>query len=59
MVVFGCYDKEAGCCGSLYQFCGDAHLKNSTGVKGGVMEKECLSIIHDFFEIQRKAQYTD
>jgi len=59
MVIFGCYDKEAGCCGSLYQFCGDAHLKNSTGVKGGIMEKECLSIIHDFFEIQRKAEYID
>ncbi len=21
MVVFGCYDEEAGCCGSLYQLC--------------------------------------
>ena len=53
MVVFGCYDQEAGCCGSLYQFCGDSHLKNSTAVMGGFMEKECLSIIHDFFQIQR------
>lgn len=53
MVVFGCYDKEMGCCGSLYQFCGDSHLKNSTAVRGGILEKECLSIIHDFFQIQR------
>ena len=54
MVVFGCYDKEMGCCGSLYQLCGDSHLNNATAVQGGVMEKECLSIIHDFFETQRK-----
>ena len=49
MVVFGCYDKEMGCCGSLYQLCGDSQLRNSTAVKGGIMEQECLSIIHDFF----------
>ena len=53
MVVFGCYDKEMGCCGSLYQICGDSQLRNSTAVKGGIMEQECLSIIHDFFQIQR------
>ena len=53
MVVFGGYDKEMGCCGSLYQLCGDSQLRNSTAVKGGIMEQECLSIIHDFFQIQR------
>ena len=53
MVVFGCYDKEMGCCGSLYQLCGDSQLRNSTAVKGGIMDQECLSIIHDFFQIQR------
>ena len=53
MVVFGFYDKEMGCCGSLYQLCGDTQLRNSTAVKGGIMEQECLSIIHDFFQIQR------
>ena len=53
MVIFGCYDKEMGCCGSLYQLCGDSHLKNNTAVRGGIMEDECLSIIRDFFQIQR------
>jgi len=59
MVVFGCYDKEMGCCGSLYQLCGDSQLRNKTAVKGGIMEQECLSIIHDFFEIQRKTLYAE
>tara|TARA_A100001388_G_C28767100_1_gene501441 strand:- start:1390 stop:1821 length:432 start_codon:yes stop_codon:yes gene_type:complete len=53
MVIFGCYDKEMGCCGSLYQLCGDSHLKNNTAVRGGIMEEECLSIIRDFFQIHR------
>ena len=53
MVIFGCYDKEMGCCGSLYQLCGDSHLKNNTAFRGGIMEEECLSIIRDFFQIQR------
>lgn len=53
MVIFGCYDKEMGCCGSLYQLCGDSHLKNNTAVRGGIMQEECLSIIRDFFQIQR------
>ena len=53
MVIFGCYDKEMGCCGSLYQLCGDSHLKNNTAVRGGIMEEECLSIIRDFFQVQR------
>ena len=57
MIVFGCYDKEMGCCGSLYQFCGDPHLKNSVSVRGGIMEKECLSIIHEFFQIQRNLKH--
>ncbi|MDP7128514.1 MAG: nucleoside deaminase, partial [Candidatus Marinimicrobia bacterium] len=39
MVIFGCYDEEAGCCGSLYQLCGDPRFKTKVSVKGGVLEK--------------------
>ena len=49
MVVFGCYDEEAGCCGSLYQLCGDPRFKTKVAVKGGVMEGQSLSIIKEFF----------
>ena len=53
-VVFGCYDEEAGCCGSLYQLCGDPRFKTKVAVKGGVIEAECKSIIKEFFQSKRK-----
>jgi len=54
MVIFGCYDEEAGCCGSLYQLCGDPRFKTKVAVKGGVIEEECKSIIKQFFQNKRK-----
>ena len=53
MVIFGCYDEEAGCCGSLYQLCGDPRFKTKVSVKGGVLEKQSISLIRDFFNVQR------
>jgi len=49
LVVFGCYDEEEGCCGSLYQLCGDPRFKTKVSVMGGVMESQSLSLIKDFF----------
>jgi len=53
MVVFGCYDEEEGCCGSLYQLCGDPRFGHKTAVKGGVMEDESLDLIKQFFQSKR------
>ena len=53
MVIFGTYDEEAGCCGSLYQLCGDPRFKTKVAVKGGILEKESLSLIQDFFNVRR------
>jgi len=55
MVIFGCYDEEEGCCGSLYQLCGDPRFKTKVTVKGGVMEKQSLAILQDFFKVRRNA----
>lgn len=55
MVIFGCYDEEKGCCGSLYQLCGDPRLGQKIAVKGGVLEEECLELIQNFFLAKRKA----
>ena len=55
MVIFGCYDEEEGCCGSLYQLCGDPRFKTKVTVKGGVMEKQSLDILQDFFKVRRNA----
>ena len=54
MVVFGCYDEDKGCCGSLYQLCGDPRLGQKIAVKGGILENESLELIQDFFQTKRK-----
>ena len=52
-VVFGSYDDKMGACGSLYQICGDKRLGSTTSINGGVMEKECSSILKKFFSLKR------
>ena len=54
MVVFGTYDEENGCCGSLYQLCGDPRFKTKIAVKGGILEEESLNIIQNFYKVIRK-----
>ena len=54
MIVFGCYDEAEGCCGSLYQLCGDPRFKTKVSVMGGIMENQSLSLLKDFFKSRRK-----
>ena len=51
---FGMYDKQEGCCGSLYQICRDPRFKHQLIVKGGILEEHCYSIIQKFFQQKRK-----
>ena len=53
-LVFGAYDDQRGCCGSLYQICGDKRLGSNTVVKGGVLEERCSEILSEFFHLKRK-----
>ena len=53
-LVFGAYDNQKGCCGSLYQICGDKRLGSNTVVKGGVLEESCSRILSEFFQLKRK-----
>ena len=52
-LIFGAYDDKKGCCGSLYQLCGDKRLDSITSVKGGVLENECSMILKEFFSSKR------
>ena len=56
MVVFGCYDEQEGCCGSLYQRCGDPRFKTTVAVKGGILENKCLGLLQEFFHSKRSLQ---
>ena len=53
-VIFGMYDEQEGCCGSLYQLCCDPRFKHQLTVKGGVMEDPCTIMVQEFFKKQRK-----
>jgi len=53
-LVFGAYDDQKGCCGSMYQICGDKRLGSNTVVKGGVLEESCSRILSEFFQLKRK-----
>lgn len=52
-LIFGAYDEKKGCCGSLYQLCGDRRLDSRTAVKGGVEEDKCTAILQEFFNMKR------
>lgn len=48
-VVFGAYDKKAGCCGSVLQLA-DCGFNHRPKIIAGVLEKDCSKIISDFFK---------
>ena len=53
-LVFGAYDDKKGCCGSLYQICGDKRIGGgNTIVKGGVLEEYCGKLLKSFFSKKR------
>ena len=52
-LIFGAYDNKKGCCGSLYQLCGDKRLDSKTAVKGGVEKEKCGTILKEFFKTKR------
>ena len=52
-VVFGAYDMQAGCCGSVINF--NAYPFNHAFViEGGVLEDECRELLVNFFDNTRK-----
>ena len=53
-LAFGAYDLKNGACGSLYDVLRDKRLNHQVEVENGVLEKECVEIIHSFFKKLRK-----
>jgi tRNA(Arg) A34 adenosine deaminase TadA len=53
-LVFGAFDAQAGCCGSVLDLC-DHALLWSVEVWGGVLESECASLLTAFFRERRGA----
>ncbi len=55
-LVFGMWDEQAGCAGSLYQLCRDPRFNHQLEVTGGVMEDQALGVMQEFFARARQAR---
>jgi tRNA(adenine34) deaminase len=55
-VVFGAWDPKAGAGGSLYGILADTRLNHRCGVRGGVLEDECLALLREYFRQRRNCE---
>ena len=53
-VYFGAYDQKSGCLGSACDL--SETLPHKVAYQGGIMQKECESILKDFFKNLRKRE---
>ena len=53
-LYFGAYDYKNGCCGSKVDLFRSGLFYHDVNVMGGIMEKECSSLLSDFFKNLRK-----
>lgn len=53
-LVFGAFDKERGCAGSVYRICEDPAFPWFTPSEGGVLEAECALLLNRFFQRARR-----
>ena len=51
-IVFGAFDPEAGCCGSVIDLT-DGLLHRTPRCIGGVREEECLALLQAYFQARR------
>ena len=51
--VFGAFDKDYGCCGSVYALPLDDHFPHRVNLIGGVMEEAAQEQLQNFFIHQR------
>lgn len=58
-VVFGAFDGEAGCCGSLYNLPQDKRLNHNAQVIGGVLNEQCATQLRQFFTMLRQQKKCD
>ncbi|MDB4037970.1 tRNA adenosine(34) deaminase TadA [Candidatus Thioglobus sp.] len=52
-IVYGAYDAKTGVCGSRTDFRSLDCFKHQLSITGGVLQKECSSILQNFFKLRR------
>ena len=53
VVVYGCTDRKAGACHTLYEITSDPRLNHRCEVVGGVLADDCSAILSRFFQGKR------
>jgi tRNA(adenine34) deaminase len=53
-LYFGAADPKAGACGSVVNIVNHKKLNHRIKIKGGILEKECSSLLKEFFIKKRK-----
>jgi tRNA(adenine34) deaminase len=53
-VTYGAVDSKAGAVESLYNLLTDSRLNHQCEVRGGVLAKECGTLLTEFFESKRR-----
>lgn len=53
LCVFGAYDAQYGCCGSVYALPMDAAFTHRVNCVGGILEGECVQVLNAFFARRR------
>ena len=52
-LVFGVFDLKSGACGSVLNIANHPKLNHKIEVKQGILEKECVLLLQDFFKDKR------
>lgn len=52
-LVFGAFDAQYGCCGSLYALPLDSRFHSRVEVTGGILEQEATALLEEFFKQKR------
>lgn len=55
-LVYGAYDRQYGCCGSVYALPMDAVFHHTLPCVGGVLEQECEALLNRFFKDLRQRE---
>lgn len=59
-LIFGTPDPKAGCVGTMMNLLQDSRFNHQSQVTSGVLQKECASLLQDFFrqlrELKKKRQ---
>ncbi len=53
-LIFGAKDLKGGACGTAMNVLDNPHINHEVQVVGGVLEKDCTTIIQQFFKLKRK-----